>query len=92
MLRSWMPHCCVTISGVQISDEDNTDDTAAVECDLADITRSLESIKVTSYALRPHISCVKAKVQNTGAICIRSSHQCSNHGGRAEFCLHVQVY
>ena len=62
-----MPNCGVTISGDHISDADYADDIAAVEGDLAHITRTLESIEATSSELGLHISWTKTKVQNLGA-------------------------
>ena len=68
-----MPHCGVTISGENIPDSDYADDMAALEGDLADITRTLESIEAASSELGLHISFVKTKVQNIGA-----AHTASN--------------
>ena len=61
-----MPHCGVTISGENIPDSDYADDMAALEGDLADITRTLESIEAASSELGLHISFAKTKVQNIG--------------------------
>ena len=61
-----MPHCGVTISGENIPDSDYADDMAALEGDLADITRTLESIAASSK-LGLHIFWTKTKVQNIGA-------------------------
>ena len=62
-----MPHRGVTISGEHISDTDYADDIAALTGDLADITRTLESIEAASSELALHISWAKTKVQNIGA-------------------------
>ena len=61
-----MPHCGVTISGENIPDSDYADDIAALEGDLADITRTLEGIEAASSDLGLHISWAKTKVQNIG--------------------------
>ena len=62
-----MSNCGVTISGDHISDADYADDIAAIEGDLADITRTLENIEAASSELGLHISWAKTKVQNIGA-------------------------
>src|SRR5271170_5298216 len=62
-----MSNCGVTISGDHISDADYADDIAAIEGDLADITRTLENIEAASSELGLHISWTKTKVQNIGA-------------------------
>ena len=62
-----MPNCGVMISGDHISDADYADDIAAVEGDIAHITRTLESIEAASSELGLHISWAKTKVQNLGA-------------------------
>ena len=62
-----MPHRGVTISGENIPDSDYADDIAALEGDLADITRTLESIEAASSELGLRISLAKTKVQNIGA-------------------------
>ena len=62
-----MPNRGVTISGENIPDSEYADDKAALEGDLADITRTLESIEAASFEMVPHISWVKTKVQNIGA-------------------------
>ena len=62
-----MPHRGVTISGENIPDSDYADDIAAHEGDLADITRTLESIEAASSKLGLHISWAKTKVQKIGA-------------------------
>ena len=59
-----MPHRGVTISGENIPDSDYADDMAALEGDLADITRTLESAEAASSKLGLHISWAKTKVQN----------------------------
>ena len=46
-----MPHRGVRISGENIPDSDHADDIAALEGDLADITRTLESIEAASSEL-----------------------------------------
>ena len=62
-----MPHRGVTISGENIPNSDYADDIVALEGDLADITRTLESIEAASSELGLHISWAKKKVQNIGA-------------------------
>ena len=49
-----MPHRGVTISGENIPNSDYADDIVALEGDLADITRTLESIEAASSELRLH--------------------------------------
>ena len=62
-----MPHRGVTISGENIPDSDYADDIAALEGDLADITRTLESTEAASSELGLHISWAKTMVQNIKA-------------------------
>ena len=62
-----MPHHGVTISAENIPDSDYADDIAALEGDLADITRILESIEAASSELGLLISWAKTKVLNIGA-------------------------
>ena len=51
-----MPHRGVTIYEENIPDSDYADDIAALEGDVADITRTLESIEAASYEMDLHIS------------------------------------
>ena len=51
-----MLHHCVTIYGENIPGSDYADDIAALEGDLADITRTLESIEASSSELGLPIS------------------------------------
>ena len=62
-----MPNRGVTISGENIADSGYADDIAALGGDLADITRTLQSIEAASSKLSLHISWSKTKVQNIGA-------------------------
>ena len=62
-----MLHRSFTISGENIPDSDYADDIAVLEGDLADITRTLESIEAAGSELGLHISRAKTKVQNIGA-------------------------
>jgi len=68
-----MPHRGVTIFGENIPDSYYADDIEALGGDLADITRTLESIDAASSELSLHISWAKTKVQN-----IRSGQSASN--------------
>ena len=63
-----MPHHGVKISGENIPFRFKlANDIAAFEGDLADITRTLESIEAANSELGLHISWAKTKVQNIGA-------------------------
>ena len=86
-----MLHRGVTISGENIPDSDYASDVAAFDGDLADITRTLESIEAASSELDQHISRAKTKVQNIEAgqhnFCTQFPGKWSNCGDRAELCL-----
>ena len=56
-----MLHRGVTTSGENIPDSDYADDIAALEGDLADITRTLENIEAASSELGLHISWARRK-------------------------------
>ena len=57
----------VTISAENMPDSDYAGYIAALKGDLADITRTLESIEAASSELGLHISWAQTKVQNIGA-------------------------